>query len=85
VVKAFNTVFAQVLGEARKAQVFLAGDDAGAKQAVREIVESVGFEPVDAGPLQNARYLEPLGMLNIYFGYSGGMGTKVAPAVVRAI
>lgn len=85
VVKAFNTMFAQVLREARKAQVFCAGDDAGAKQVVREIVESLGFEAVDAGPLANARYLEPLGMLTIYLGYSGGMGTKVAPAVDRVL
>lgn len=39
------------------------------------------FEPVDAGPLRNARYLEPLGMLNIYLGYMAKMGTDIAPAV----
>jgi predicted dinucleotide-binding enzyme len=84
VVKAFNTIFAQVLGapagSGTKAQVLYAGDDAAAKDAVRALIESAGFEAVDAGPLANARQLEPLGLLNIYFGYVAGRGTGVAPA-----
>ena len=80
VVKAFNTVFAQVLGSGARAQVLYAGDDAGAKEAVRALIESAGFEAVDAGPLANARQLEPLGLLNIYLGYAAGRGTGVAPA-----
>jgi 8-hydroxy-5-deazaflavin:NADPH oxidoreductase len=83
VVKAFNTVFSAVLGSEpggdSKVQVFYAGDDAGAKDTVRRLAESIGFEPVDGGPLANARYLEPLGMLNIWFGYVGGRGTNIAP------
>jgi predicted dinucleotide-binding enzyme len=83
VVKAFNTVFSAVLGSQpggdSKVQVFYAGDDAGAKDTVRRLVESIGFEPVDGGPLSNARYLEPLGMLNIWLGYVGGRGTSIAP------
>ena len=83
IVKAFNTIFATLLGGAAgggsKVQVFYAGDDAGAKDTVRRLAESAGFEPVDAGPLANARYLEPLGMLNIWLGYQGGRGTNVAP------
>jgi NADPH-dependent F420 reductase len=87
VVKAFNTVFAQVLGgqpttaSAAKVQVLYAGDDDAAKQTVRSLIESIGFEPLDAGPLSNARYLEPVGMLNIYLGYVAKMGTDIAPAV----
>ena len=85
VVKAFNTIFAQVLGAApdrTQAQVLYAGDDAGAKAAVRALIESAGFEAVDAGPLANARLLEPLGMLNIYLGYAAGRGTGIAPVWV---
>ncbi|HWE42445.1 MAG TPA: NAD(P)-binding domain-containing protein [Gemmatimonadaceae bacterium] len=82
VVKAFNTIFAPVLGGTAKAQVLYAGDDAKAKDAVKAIVESAGFEAVDAGPLANARHLEPLGMLNIYLGYVAGRGTAIAPAFV---
>jgi predicted dinucleotide-binding enzyme len=87
VVKAFNTVFAQVLGNqpasasGAKVQVFYAGDDDAAKRTVRSLIESMGFEPLDAGPLSNARYLEPVGMLNIYLGHVAKMGTDIAPAV----
>jgi 8-hydroxy-5-deazaflavin:NADPH oxidoreductase len=88
IVKAFNTIFAQVLTDAPKSgstkvQVFYAGDDAGAKGSARSLIESMGFEPIDAGPLTNARLLEPLGMLNIYFGYVAKMGTDVAPSVKK--
>jgi predicted dinucleotide-binding enzyme len=84
VVKAFNTVFAQVLaGGAQLAgvtvPVYFAGDDIGAKDTVKALVQSLGFSPVDAGGLKNARYLEALGGLNIYFGYGAGRGTSIAP------
>ncbi|WP_035058103.1 NADPH-dependent F420 reductase [Andreprevotia chitinilytica] len=84
VVKAFNTVFAQVFAEGaeiagRKVQVFVAADDAVAKATASEFAASLGFEAVDTGPLENARLLEPLGMLNITFGYKLGRGTGIAP------
>lgn len=85
VVKAFNTVFAQVLAEGAafgnglRVPVYFAGDDAAAKTMVSTLIESTGFAPVDAGPLKNARYLEPVAGLNIYFGYGAGKGTAIAP------
>ena len=89
VVKAFNTVFAQVLQEGPEfadgnvVPVFYAGDDPAAKNLVKELIESTGFAAVDAGPLKNARYLEPLAGLNIYFGYGAGQGTAIAPAWIK--
>lgn len=85
VVKAFNTVFAQVLaggGELAGATVpvYFAGDDAAAKDTVKALIRSTGFAPVDTGGLRNARYLEPLAGLNIYFGYGAGHGTAITPA-----
>lgn len=85
VVKAFNTVFAQVLAEGPKlagvtVPVFVAGDDTEAKAAVSSLVHSLGFLAIDAGGLTNARYLEPLAGLNIYLGYGAGHGTAIAPA-----
>lgn len=85
-VKGFNTLFAQVLaegadfGDGRTLSVFLASDSAQAKAAAGELATSMGFEVVDAGGLKNARYLEPLAGLNIYFGYGAGLGTAIAPA-----
>jgi NADPH-dependent F420 reductase len=89
VVKAFNTVFAQVLAEGpafangQTAPVFVASDSERAKQTVQELVRSIGFKPVDAGPLRNARYLEPLAGFNIYLGYGAGHGTAIAPTWIR--
>ena len=85
IVKAFNTVFAQVLAEGpdlaggRTVQIFVAGDDAHAKAAVSALARSMGFEVMDAGALRNARYLEPLAGLNIYFAYGAGLGTTITP------
>jgi 8-hydroxy-5-deazaflavin:NADPH oxidoreductase len=89
VVKAFNTVFAQVLdegadfGNGRRASVFVAGDSERAKQTAGAIAESIGFAVVDAGGLKNARYLEPLAGLNVYLGYGAGLGTGIAPTWIR--
>ncbi|WP_297910038.1 NAD(P)-binding domain-containing protein [Thiomonas sp.] len=89
VVKAFNTVFAQRLAAGARlpdgtvVPVFVATDDAQAKQRVTELAASMGFDVIDAGPLRNARYLEPLAGLNIYLGYAGGLGTSIAPTWLR--
>jgi predicted dinucleotide-binding enzyme len=89
-VKGFNTVFAQLLGAGAdlpnggKVTVFVASDDAEAKAKVIELAQSMGFSVNDAGPLKNARYLEPLAGLNIYFGYGAGRGTAISPTWVAA-
>src|SRR5207248_4996331 len=50
VVKAFNTIFRDVLEKGRPA-VFIAGDDAQAKADVAAFVESLGLRPLDVGDL----------------------------------
>ena len=87
-VKAFNTVFAQVLAagpelDGQKVPVFVASDDQAAKEAVKALAQSAGFDVIDAGGLRNARYLEPLAGLNIYLGYGAGLGTGIAPTWLR--
>ena len=84
-VKAFNTLFAHFLDDTfSKAppQVFYAGDDAAAKAKVAALIEGMGFEPIDAGPLENARQLEAMGNLAIRMAYGLGRGTVFAPAFV---
>jgi predicted dinucleotide-binding enzyme len=89
VVKAFNTVLAQVLAQGAtladgsKVTVFYAGDNDAAKLTVKALAESLGFAIADAGSLKNARYLEPVAGLNIYFAYGAGRGTAIAPAWQR--
>jgi len=85
VVKAFNTLFAQVLGDGptfagdQRGSVFVASDSERAKQTATALARSLGWNTVDAGGLVNARYLEPLAGLNIYLGYGAGLGTSIAP------
>jgi 8-hydroxy-5-deazaflavin:NADPH oxidoreductase len=69
VVKAFNTLFANVLAagtaEGRPLDVFIAGDDAQAKARVSAFIESLGLRPMDAGQLPMARALENAALLQL--------------------
>jgi predicted dinucleotide-binding enzyme len=38
------------------------------------MVEAIGFDPIDAGPLAAARLLEPMAVLNIKLGFVQGYG-----------
>lgn len=42
---------------------FYCGDDVAGRRVVAQLVEDVGLEAIDAGPLRNARLLEPLMLL----------------------
>lgn len=88
VVKAFNTVFAHVMSTGRVGgepiALFVAGDDDGAKQTVSRLGKDLGFDPVDAGPLRNARYMEPLAMQMIHLAYGPPrMGTSLGLRLLR--
>jgi len=71
----------KLLGE--RLTVLVAGDDPAGKDIVRKLAEGIGFDSVDAGPLKSARYLEPLGMLNITLGYGLKMGTDIGFRLVK--
>ncbi len=76
VVKAFNTAFtsrqAKPALDGVAADGYVAADDETAKQRVLALVESVGFRPVDAGPLAASRMLEGMAWLNISRNAEGG-------------
>jgi 8-hydroxy-5-deazaflavin:NADPH oxidoreductase len=61
--------------------MFYCGDDEGAKIAAAQL--DLGFEPIDAGPLSQARLLEPLAMLWIWLAVFGGMGADIAFKLMR--
>ena len=87
VVKAFNTASVKVMlnpqfGEHR-ATMFYCGDDAAAKLTVRQLIEDIGFEPIDAGSLASSRYLEPLAMLYIHLAFRQGFGSNCAFKIMR--
>lgn len=87
VVKAFNTTFAQHMStghvKGTAISLFAAGDDQGAKEQVLAMGRDIGFDPVDAGPLRNARLLEPLASLNIQLAFSVKMGTQIGFKLVH--
>jgi predicted dinucleotide-binding enzyme len=87
VVKAFNTVFAQNMSSGKvkgeKLTLFVAGDDKAAKDLVLDAGKAIGFDPVDAGPLTNARWMETLGYFNIQLGYTLNMGTDIGFKLVH--
>jgi predicted dinucleotide-binding enzyme len=87
VVKAFNTVFAanQSTGKVGKEQLtfFVAADDAAAKVTVMQLGKDIGFEPVDAGPLKSARYLESMAVLLMNLAFVLGMGANIGYKLVK--
>jgi hypothetical protein len=87
VVKAFNTIFYQILeadpvSEQERPTVFIVGDDE-AKAAVTQLVVDAGCEPLDAGPLSNARYIDALAQFIIHLGYGRGMGQHITYKLMR--
>ena len=71
VVKAFNTIFRDVLAAGGPLDVFMAGDDAQAKASVSAFIESLGLRPRDAGDLSMAHWLEGAGLLSVGLARNG--------------
>ena len=85
VVSAFNTVPSEVLFgvyEARRRKtrpsLVYCGDDKRGKTVAAELIRDAGFDPIDAGPLQIARYTEPFALLVAQLAYEGDGGPELA-------
>ena len=84
VVKAFNTIFADVMTPERlnrhghRVTLFIAGDHEEANQQTALLGRDIGFAPLVTGPLFNARYLEARAHLNIGIAVGQGGGTNAA-------
>jgi hypothetical protein len=76
VIKALNTALAARQAEpvidGSQLDGYVAGDDAAAKASVLEFVRSIGFRPIDAGPLAVARTLEGMAWLHISLQMQNG-------------
>ena len=84
-VAAFGTVPSEVLFgvfEARRKRnrpsLVYCGDHEDAKDVAAELIRDVGFDPVDAGPLRIARYMEPFSLLVAQLAYEGDEGPELA-------
>lgn len=69
VVKAFNYAFASTIVDPQidgtNLDAFVAGNDDAAKQKTMQFAKSIGFRPIDAGPLPMARALEAMGLMHV--------------------
>lgn len=88
VVKAFNTVFAQIIHtppaeRLAQASVPMVGDHAAAKATAAWLIRDAGFDPLDAGSLANARHIENLAAFIIALGYGEGLGTGLSYRFVK--
>jgi len=85
VVSAFGTLPSEVLFgvfEARRKSnrpsLVYCGDDEGSKDIAARLIRDAGFDPVDAGPLRIARYMEPFALLMGQLAYEGSGGPEIA-------
>ena len=71
VVKAFNTLFRDVLASGGPRDVFMAGDDPEAKASVSAFITSLGHRPHDTGDLSMAHWLEGASLLEMGLARNG--------------
>jgi predicted dinucleotide-binding enzyme len=84
VVSAFGTVPSEVLFDvfearrkANRPSLVYCGDDRRAKKVAMTLIRDTGFEPVDAGPLRIARYMEPFTLLVGHLAYETDRGPRL--------
>ena len=90
VVSAFGTVPSDVLfgvfaarRKAKRPSLVYCGDHQGAKDVAATLIRDLGFDPMDAGPLRIARYMEPFSLLMGQLAYEGEGGPEIAYRVER--
>jgi 8-hydroxy-5-deazaflavin:NADPH oxidoreductase len=81
VVKALNIITAPAMLNpttfvGHEPDMFIAGNDEGAKKTVSSWLESVGWGIVDLGDITMSRYIEPLAMIWILHGFNSGWKTS---------
>lgn len=88
VVKTLNQVGAEMMTNnatlSHRPMMFMAGNDAAAKQQVAVILDALGFEPLDAGDISKSRILEPFALTWINQALFRGKGRRWAFAAVTA-
>jgi predicted dinucleotide-binding enzyme len=79
----FFDVFAAKRRRRRRPSLLYCGDDRRAKGVTARLIRAAGFEPVDAGPLKIARYLEPFALAMAQLAYEGDGGPEIAYRIER--
>lgn len=87
VVKAFNHLYYTALENAdyagQAATVFHCSNYDDAKSIVVQLATEMGYDPVDAGPIKNARLLEPLAALWNQLAFMTHQGPETAFKLIR--
>ena len=85
VVSAFGSVPSEVLfgvfaakGRGTPPSLLYCGDDAPAREVAATLIRDAGFDPVDAGGLRSARFIEPFTLLVAVLAYDGPGGPELA-------
>jgi hypothetical protein len=88
VVKTLNQVGAEIMADnarlPHRPVMFMAGNDAVAKQQTAAVLAAIGFEPLDAGDITRSRLLEPFALTWINQALFRGKGRNWAFAAVSA-
>ncbi|MCU0497638.1 MAG: NAD(P)-binding domain-containing protein [Anaerolineae bacterium] len=86
VVKALNTIGAELYSrpdfDGIKATMFYCGDHEDAKAQVQTLIETLGFEPLDVGPINNAELIAPLVRLWVTLSRTS-LGREIAFKLLR--
>ncbi len=84
IVGAFNTTPSESLpevhrtrNEAPRPHLLYYGDDTAAKQVATQLIRDVGYDPLDAGPLRTARFVEPFAMVTAELAYAQPGGPEL--------
>jgi len=89
VVAAFNTIPSELIDDPDRPkrpdrpEVVYCGDDAQAKEIVADLIRDAGFDPVDAGPLRVARWMEPFGLFVAQLAYEMPLGPELGYRFLR--
>jgi 8-hydroxy-5-deazaflavin:NADPH oxidoreductase len=87
VVKIFNTTGCLNMANPKYGSdavtMFYAGDDASAKSAAHQLAADLGFEPLDAGPSANSKYLEMLAGFWGTLAFRQNLGLEIGFRLLR--
>ena len=87
VVAIFNTITSELLSDdaevARmRPDIIYCGNSKGAKSIAATLARDAGINPIDAGALRIARYLEPFGLLIAQLAYEQELGETLGYRIV---
>ena len=87
IVKAFNTATAKKIlspgNNGDRVSLPICGNHQDAKDIVANLAKDIGFDIYDAGPLKEARYIEPMAMTWVKLTYKEGYGPDMAFKMIK--